>query len=218
MDTQTNIPTNSKKFLDVVNMSHFSNVMVFLSFLIPFIMVISILSLSFIFQNFKSLIFLAFLVAASGFRELLYSQYQNFFKMYENDGTLCTAIRFSKYSNKSFSFFTTFFTFIYVCMPMFVYNTINWLVVVGFLFVVVIDFSIKIIKCVSKEDYTELFVDSLYGTCIASIIILGMTSSTASSKFLFFNEVNSNKQMCSMPKNQTFKCSVYKNGEIIGSI
>ena len=33
-----------------------------------------------------------------------------------------------------------------------------------------------------------------------------------------FNEIQSNKQMCSMPKNQTFKCNVYKNGEIIGNL
>jgi len=206
------------KFLDVINMNKFQNIMVFLTFLIPFVLVISIISLSFVFQNFKSLIYLAFLIAASGFRELIYSQYTSFFKIYENDGTLCTAIRFSKYSNKSFSFFITFFTFIYVCMPMFINNVLNWMVLLGFIFIVIIDFSVKIMRCVSKEDYTEIFVDSLFGTCLSSIIILGMTSTSSSSKYLFFNEVNSNKEVCSMPKSQTFKCSVYKNGELIGNL
>jgi len=39
-----------------------------------------------------------------------------------------------------------------------------------------------------------------------------------SGKFLFFNEVSSTMDKCSMPNNQTFKCSVYKNGELIGSV
>jgi hypothetical protein len=39
-----------------------------------------------------------------------------------------------------------------------------------------------------------------------------------SGKYLFFNEVSSNKEMCSQPKKQTFKCSLYKNGELISGI
>ena len=35
--------------------------------------------------------------------------------------------------------------------------------------------------------------------------------------FLFINQVSSNKEICSMPSAQTFKCSVYKNGELISS-
>ena len=103
-------------------------------------------------------------------------------------------------------------------MPMFINNVLNWSVLLGFIFVVIIDFSVKIMRCVSKEDYTEIFVDSLFGTCLSCIIILGMTSTSSSSKYLFFSEVNSNKEVCSMPKNQTFKCSVYKNGELIGNL
>jgi len=36
-------------------------------------------------------------------------------------------------------------------------------------------------------------------------------------KFLFYNELISNNLVCSVPKKQTFKCSVYKNGELISS-
>ena len=32
-----------------------------------------------------------------------------------------------------------------------------------------------------------------------------------------FNELDSNKVMCSRPSKQTFKCSVYKHGELITS-
>jgi hypothetical protein len=39
-----------------------------------------------------------------------------------------------------------------------------------------------------------------------------------SGKFLFFNETSNNTQVCSMPKKQTFKCAVYKNGELLSNI
>jgi hypothetical protein len=52
----------------------------------------------------------------------------------------------------------------------------------------------------------------------SSALILSLMYSGGSSNYLFFNELSSTKEMCSLKKNQTFKCSVYKNGELIGSI
>jgi hypothetical protein len=34
---------------------------------------------------------------------------------------------------------------------------------------------------------------------------------------LYFDELESNNVTCSRPSKQTFKCSVYKNGELISS-
>ena len=34
---------------------------------------------------------------------------------------------------------------------------------------------------------------------------------------LYFNELQSNKVMCSKPSKQTFKCNVYKGGNLISS-
>ena len=39
--------------------------------------------------------------------------------------------------------------------------------------------------------------------------------STGHDSLLFFDEVASNNVVCSRPAKQTFKCSVYKNGELI---
>jgi hypothetical protein len=35
--------------------------------------------------------------------------------------------------------------------------------------------------------------------------------------YLFMNEIYTNGQVCSMPSKQQFKCSVYKNGELVTS-
>jgi hypothetical protein len=40
--------------------------------------------------------------------------------------------------------------------------------------------------------------------------------STDHKDLLFFNAEPSNNVICSRPKKQTFKCLVYRNGEVIG--
>jgi hypothetical protein len=52
---------------------------------------------------------------------------------------------------------------------------------------------------------------------ISGIVIITLLYAGGSSNYLFFNEISSNKEVCTMPKKQTFKCSVYKNGELVGS-
>jgi hypothetical protein len=51
------------------------------------------------------------------------------------------------------------------------------------------------------------------GAAIVSFMYIG-----GSGKFLFFNEVSSNKDICYKPKEQTFKCNLFRNGEMVGSI
>ena len=63
----------------------------------------------------------------------------------------------------------------------------------------------------------NLFLNVLLGSFSSALIIILMYLG-GSSKYLFFNEIQSNKEMCNMPKNQTFKCNVYKNGELIGNV
>jgi hypothetical protein len=50
-----------------------------------------------------------------------------------------------------------------------------------------------------------------------SAFIVSLMYSGGSGKYLFFNEVSSDKETCSMPTKQKFKCAVYKNGELIGN-
>jgi hypothetical protein len=69
-------------------------------------------------------------------------------------------------------------------------------------------------RCLSAG---ETAVNFIFGfvfaiSCVMSIQALG------GKKYLYFNEVSSNKEVCSVAKNQTFKCAVYKNGELIGNM
>ena len=190
------------------------NFLVFLAFFSPVIVATIITSLSFIFQNFKGLIYLGFLIAMVLLRNYIYS-YNNATPS-KNDGSICTSIQYSKYGNPTFSAFVFAFTIMYLCLPMFSNNATNFWVVITLLVYFFLDMFIKLYKkCII--DTGELVVNILCGMASAALIITLMYAG-GSGKFLFFNEVTSNKEMCYQPSEQTFKCNVYKGGELIGTI
>ena len=60
----------------------------------------------------------------------------------------------------------------------------------------------------------------LFGTILGGLLGVGwITLFWKSNKkdLLFYNELASNNVVCNKPSKQTFKCSVYKNGEVISS-
>ena len=70
-------------------------------------------------------------------------------------------------------------------------------------------------KCVIKV--SDLFLNILLGATSAALIVTMMYAG-GSGKYLFFNEVSSNKDVCYQPSKQTFKCSLFRNGELISGI
>jgi hypothetical protein len=88
------------------------NIIVFLSFFSPIILATSITSMSFIFQNFKGLIYLGFLIGCCVVREYVYIMSNA--QPIVNDGTICTSIQYSKYGNPTFSAFVFAFTIMYL--------------------------------------------------------------------------------------------------------
>ncbi len=190
------------------------NFLVFISFYSPIILVVIMVSLSFVFQNFKGLIFLGFLLGVCILRNFIYMI--NGASPSLNDRTICSSIQYSKYGNGTFSAFVFAFTIMYLFFPMFANNSVNYWIFSGLLFYFFLDIFIKFYKgCYINLGY--LFLNVLLGLASSALIVVLMYFG-GSSKYLFFNEVQSNKQVCSMPKNQTFKCNVYKNGELIGNL
>lgn len=189
------------------------NIIVFLSFYSPLILAIVMLSLSFIYQNFKGMIYLAYLLGIVLVRNFVYLFMGA--KPIVNDGTICTSIQYTKYGNPSLSAFVFAFTIMYLSLPMFSNDAPNFWIFSGLIIYFFIDISIKIYKkCIIQVP--DLIINILLGLASSALIVTLMYAG-GSSEYLFFNELASNKVMCSVPKKQTFKCQVYKNGELIGS-
>ena len=78
------------------------------------------------------------------------------------------------------------------------------------------DVGIRYMKqCITQV--SDILLNLVTGAAVG-LLIPGLLYVGGSSKYLFFNEISSTKEICSMPKKQNFKCAVYKNGELIGSM
>lgn len=190
------------------------NLIVFLSFYSPIILATSLVGLSFVFQNFKGFIYLGFLLGACVVREYIYRMAGS--NPIVNDRTICTSIQYSQYGNPTFSAFVFAFTIMYLSLPMFANDSVNFWVFSSILVYFCLDIFIKIYKgCIVKMG--DLFLNVLLGV-FSSALIVSLMWTGGSGKYLFFNEVSSNKEICSQPKEQTFRCSVFKDGTLVGSI
>ena len=190
------------------------NVIVFFSFFSPIILATSITSLSFIFQNFKGLIYLGFLIGCCVVRNYVYMVAGGTPAV--NDNTICTSVQYSKYGNPTFSAFVFAFTIMYLSLPMFSNGAPNLWVFISMISYFLIDMFIKLYKkCVIKT--SDLFLNVLLGLS-SSALIVTMMYAGGSGKYLFFNEVSSNKDICYQPKEQTFRCLMYKNGTLVGNV
>lgn len=190
------------------------NIIVFLSFYSPIILATCITGMSFVFQNFKGFIYLGFLIGCCVIRNYIYAM--SGAAPIVNDKTICTSIQYSKYGNPTFSAFVFAFTIMYLSLPMFSNGAPNFWVFSVMLVYFFLDLFIKIYKnCIVKK--SDLFLNILLGLASSALIVTLMYSG-GSGKYLFFNEVSSNTDICYQPKKQTFKCSMYKNGELVGNI
>lgn len=190
------------------------NAIVYFAFFSPVILASGVTSMSFVFQNFKGLIYLGFLIGVSVVRSYVYMMTGA--SPLVNDKTICTSVQYSKYGNPTFSAFVFAFTIGYLCIPMFHNDSVNFWIFISLICYFLLDMFIKMYKkCVVHMG--DLFLNILMGLA-SSALIIALMYSGGSSKYLFFNEVSSDKEMCYQPSQQTFKCSLYSNGELVSEL
>lgn len=121
----------------------------------------------------------------------------------------------------SYSTYLLSFTACYFIVPMFILtsmnktNMINYWVVMFFTTYIGFDICIKwSLDCIVLNSAVlgDLLVGGLFGSLIALLLFYSDKIS-----LLFINELNSNKEVCSVPSKQHFRCSILKDGQIIGS-
>ena len=191
------------------------SLVVWLTVFSPIIISFLILSLSLVFQNFKGLLYLGLLLLCSVLRVGgLYAVGSQPFD--ENRGAPdCRRVKYNNYGNNSFSSFVFAFTFMYIGLPMFSTGYINYWIVIPFLVYWFLDIFVKLWRgCASSID---LFGNAVLGAAFSSMIVTIMYASGVGN-WLLFNETSTNKDICYQPNEQTFKCSVYKDGTLVGTI
>ena len=207
------VPENVQVLQDMLNPYNFA---LNLSFHSPLILTSSIVLLTLMFQNVKGLIYLLCLFISCSLRHVAYATVYSGKDKTPPTNPKCPNIVFGgKYGDAHISTFIFLFTFVYFFAPMVMFDSYNIPLLIGLLVYWVFETFIKYWdNCLSAG---ELFVNFIFGfvfaiSCVMSIQALG------GKKYLYFNEVSSDKEVCSVAKNQTFKCAVYKNGELIGNM
>jgi hypothetical protein len=198
------------------------NVSIFaaLSFYSPLIMVISIILFSiFSAAAYKGFVYLFFLFAATAARMLIMNVI-NGPQEERITNSICDTGLFLPYTNYTYSTYILVFSLVYFVTPMIIIskqnkmNSINYSVVIFFVSYICYDIGIKFYyKCIDAS--SGIIGDFLCGILLAAITVVALMASH-NTNVLFINEITSNKEICTRPSKQQFKCSVYKNGEVIG--
>jgi len=192
-----------------------ANVLQFFSFLAPTLLVFFLFMSSLFNQNLKGLVYIAGVLIASiiniFFMNLIGSGRD------ENEAFSCNVFNITNISNFNSPYPSSLliaFTIAYLVLPMKYNNQMNYAVLAFLLCLLGIDVLTKVQnKCTT---YAGSILGGLVGFLFGTIwyIIFHVTGYDS---LLYFDELRSDNVVCSRPSKQTFKCSVYKNGQLISS-
>ena len=207
------IPTDVQAVKDMLNPYNF---VPNLSFHSPLVLTSSIVLLTLMFQNKKGYIYLLCLFISCCLRHVAYATAYSGKEKTPSPHPKCPTILFGgKYADAHISTFIFLFTFVYFLAPMRMFSSYNIPLLIGLLVYWVIDTGVKCAyKCFSVG---EFFGNVVFGAILAISSVMTIQA-LGGKNYLYFNEVSSDKEVCSIAKNQTFKCAVYKNGELIGNM
>ena len=125
----------------------------------------------------------------------------------------------------TYSTYILTFTMMYFITPMVMVsaqnkvNALNYGVLAFFIAYIVLDLFIKkSLSCINKILSTLVIGDILSGLFLGGLISGIIMYGTSLKSYLYINEINTNKEVCSMPSKQQFKCSVYKDGALVGEV
>ena len=187
----------------------------FLSFIFPHALVSFFVILSLFNQNLKVIFYIFGLIVMNIIIDISQHSGYKFFNKNSNYHEVCTIFKtgVSLIDSPAYSVSSIAYTFAYLVFAMVYSGIFNISVIVGFflalLFVIFTQIYYGCLQSVGAV--MGLFVGIFMG------IITGFITGFINRDYLYFSEYISDKVACSIPQKQTFRCNVYKNGEIINS-
>jgi hypothetical protein len=125
----------------------------------------------------------------------------------------------------TYSTYILTFTMMYFVVPMLMVskqnnvNVMNYGVLGFFIAYIALDLFIKNSLACIPSIFSSLVIGNVLSGMFLGAVIAGIFMYGSNLKgYLFINEINSNKEVCSMPSKQQFKCRVFKDGTLIGNL
>ena len=170
----------------------------------------------------KGLFYIASVFFVTAIRiAFIYMFFPDYDRSLINSNPICENGKVMPFTGKTYSTFFLTFTAFYFIVPMVILtsmnktNMMNYLVLSFFMAYIIFDGWIKYsLNCVLFDSALlgDFLVGGLFGSLIAIILFYSDKIS-----LMFINELNSNKEVCSVPSKQHFRCSILRDGQIIGS-
>lgn len=194
---------------------NFSNMLQFFAAISPILLAFCLVMLSIFNSDIKGMVYLGGVLIASLINLFLLNTLK--VKSQTLIPPSCNLIDFpfnlNEYVSPAFNSMFIAFTLAYLYLPMQYISGINFPVLMFVTGLLVLDGGTKIMG--GCTTFSGVALGSLVGF-VLGIIWFVLFYSTGHEDLLFFNVESSNNVICSRPKQQTFKCRLYKNGELIG--
>jgi hypothetical protein len=195
---------------------NFSNIFELVSLMAPLLLGFFLIMSSLFNQNLKGLVYLAGVLIAVVINIFLMNQIGSK-RDAANSAFSCNFIDIpfmSGFNSPAPSSLFIAFTIAYLVLPMQYNGQMNYIILASLLCLLVMDGITKVNKnCTTKGGtFLGALVGLILGTVWYSLFHISGYDS-----LLYFDELQSNNVVCSKPSKQSFKCSVYKNGELVSS-
>ena len=193
------------------------NLFQLVSFIAPFMLAFFLIMSSIFNQDIRGLIYLAGVLIATLINSVLMSII-NDERSTNAPPLFCSIFNLTdnqlKYTSPSPTTLFIAFTATYLILPMKANNNVNYAVVVFLVAILGIDWVTKVkAGCTSNSG---ALLGILTGWLLATMWYT-IIHQSGYKTLLYFDALNSNKVYCKRPSKQSFKCNVYKNGELISN-
>lgn len=190
------------------------NLFAYFSMISPFLLVLVLVFISIINSNLKGLIYLLGVILLF----VIIALFQNVLRVSpsEKASAFCQlfAVPYPIFTVPSFNSAIFLFTIVYLFVPMMINRIMNFPLLFVILVLFVIDCSMKTANYCTTPTGIILgaFIGIIWGL-FWYFLIQGQNN-----ELLYYDDLLSNKVACSRPSQQKFKCSVYKNGELLKTL
>ena len=192
----------------------FSNIVQLFSIFAPLFLGTFLVLVSVFNQNIKGLIYLGGVLIASVINYVVSMTIGS--EPVPGEGSICNLVEFplipNRYNVPNYNSMFIAFTLMYLLLPMLTNSQVNLWIIGTIVSIFAIDAYVKLqYSCTVPRGIT---IGGIVGAALGSLWYF-LFKFTDMQSLLFFNDLTSNNVVCKRPKNQTFKCSVYKNGQVI---
>lgn len=192
----------------------FSNIVQVFSIFAPLFLGTFLVLVSVFNQNIKGLVYLGGVLIASVINYAVSMGIGS--EPIPSEGTICNLMEVpfipNRYNVPNYNSMFIAFTLMYLLLPMLSNNQINFWMVGTIVSIFAIDAYVKLqYSCTVPRGIT---IGGIVGAALGAVWYFLLKFNKFES-LLFFNDLTSNNVVCNRPKNQTFKCSVYKNGQVL---